>query len=351
MKKKKVIRRSSDIGKQLKRHTRIKGEAKNFKPHKGNLKKLTSTGSTLLDLAISGGVSEKGGIPSGIFVEVFGPSGSGKTVLLCEIAGNIQRKGGELMFHDPEARLNKQFAKIFDLNIEDEEYFTPDTVPEVFSAIRNWEVKDASVVNGVITDSLAALSTDLEMASEEGDKMGQRRAKEFSQELRRTARIIKNKDYLVAASNQIRTTMAGHITKHEAPGGFGIGFYSSVRLRFGTPKKIVTKSSFKGKKIEKVTGVETEVEVFKSSVDDPFRKALLIIDFHYGIDDIRANVRFLRKYLNAYKLNGESLGASEDAAVLFIEKNNLEEELQQEVISLWREIESKFDVQRKPKAR
>lgn len=351
MKKNKVIRRSSDIGKQLKRHTRIKSDGRNFKPFKGNLKNLISTGSTLLDLAISGGVSEKGGIPSGIFVEVFGPSGSGKTVLLCEIAGNIQRNGGELMFHDPEARLNKQFAKIYDLNIEDEEYFTPDTVTEVFSAIRNWEVKDSSIVNGIITDSLAALSTDLEMGSEEGDKMGQRRAKEFSQELRRTARIIKNKDYLVVASNQIRTTMSGHFTKHEAPGGFGIGFYSSLRLRTGAPQKIVTKGSYKGKKIEKVTGVETEIEVFKSSIDDPFRKAPLIIDFHYGIDDIRANVRYLRKYLNAYKLNGASLGTSEDAAVMYVEKNDLEEELQQEVISLWREIESKFDVERKPKTR
>ena len=46
-----------------------------------------STGSTLADLAISGGRIRGGGLPSGILVEIFGPSGSGKTVLLSEIAG------------------------------------------------------------------------------------------------------------------------------------------------------------------------------------------------------------------------------------------------------------------------
>ena len=37
--------------------------------------KLVSTGSTLLDLAISGGTYDEGGLPGGILVEIFGPSG------------------------------------------------------------------------------------------------------------------------------------------------------------------------------------------------------------------------------------------------------------------------------------
>ena len=60
-----------------------------------------STGSTLLDLAISGGRFREGGIPLGILVEIFGPSGAGKTVLLSQLAANVQRMGGKVMFHDP----------------------------------------------------------------------------------------------------------------------------------------------------------------------------------------------------------------------------------------------------------
>ena len=78
-----------------------------------------STGSTLLDLNISGDTFYEGGLPGGIFVEIFGPSGAGKTVLLCQIAGNLFKQGGQILFRDPEARLNTQFAKMFGMIKED----------------------------------------------------------------------------------------------------------------------------------------------------------------------------------------------------------------------------------------
>src|SRR5690606_5284105 len=117
----------------------------------------------------------EGGIPAGILVEIFGPASAGKTVLLCQIAGNIQRTGGQIMFHDPEARLNKQFARMFGLDTEEIKYTTPDTIPQVFEEVRKWE-PEGDGVHGVFADSLAALSTDMEMG-EDGDKMGMRRAK------------------------------------------------------------------------------------------------------------------------------------------------------------------------------
>ena len=42
--------------------------------------KLISTGSTLLDLAFSGGRVRGGGLPGGIMVEISGPSSAGKCV-------------------------------------------------------------------------------------------------------------------------------------------------------------------------------------------------------------------------------------------------------------------------------
>ena len=352
MKRARRVKKEDLLETQMKNHS--KNKPKDKKDQDGNFGTVIPTGSTLLDLAISGKRIHGWGLPGGILVEVFGPSGSGKTVLLSEIAGYVQRAEGKIMFHDPEARLNKQFAQIFDLDVDNMNYSTPDKIPEVFNAIRKWDI-DEKLINGVFTDSLAALSTDMEMDNDDGDKMGMRRAKEFSEELRRTCRLIKNKNLLMVASNQVRVNQnAGpYGQKYVSPGGEAIGFYASLRLRFGMPTKIKEKKSYKGKAIEKVVGVEVEVEVFKSSIDAPYRKAPLIIYFDYGIDDIRANLQYIKKYSESsvYTVNGESVGKSLDQAVEYVEANEMEEELKEEVIDIWNAIENKFEKSRKKKER
>ena len=312
-----------------------------------------STGSTLLDLAISGGRVWGGGLPGGVLVEIFGPSGSGKTVLLSEIAGDVQRKGGEVMFKDPEARLNKQFAQIFDLDTTKMAYSTPNTVPEVFQAVRDWEVKNDSIINGIFADSLAALSTDMEMENKEGDKMGMRRAKEFSEELRKTCRILKESNYLMVCSNQIRENLdAGpYGLKYKSPGGEAIGFYASCRLRTLKPEKIKVRKKTQGKEVSRVIGVNVEVEVFKNSIWKPHRTAPVTIIFDYGIDDIRQNLQFLKDHTKAtvYCIGPDRLSNSMEEAINIVEEDNIQERLRQEVILLWNDIERKFDSQRKPK--
>ena len=313
-----------------------------------------STGSTLLDLAISGGRVRGGGLPGGILVEIYGPSGSGKTVLLSEIAGSIQRRKGEIMFHDPEARLNKQFAKMFGLNLEDSKYSRPNTVTEVFKAVRKWEVKDDTVINGIMADSLAALSTDMEM-EEDTDKMGMRRAKEFSEELRKTCRILAKNNYIMVCSNQIRVNMnAGpYGQKHTTPGGESIGFYASLRLRTKTPEKIKVVKSFAGKKVERTIGVDVLVEVVKSSIWKPHRTAPVSIIFDYGIDDIRQNLQYVKQHTKntMYMVGSFTLAKSLEDSIKQVEEEGLEEALKQEVILLWNKIERSFDSHRKPKKR
>lgn len=342
------------LSSQMKKHL-AKPVVKQSKEYDGNFNLIISTGSTLLDLAISGGRIRGGGIPGGILVEIFGPSGSGKTVLLSEIAGTVQRAGGEIMFHDPEARLNKQFAKLFDLDTDEMNYKTPDTVPEVFSSVRSWKPKSTSVINGIMADSLAALSTDLEMNNEEGDKMGSRRAKEFSQELRRTCRVITQKNYLMVCSNQIREDInAGQFgQRYRSPGGEAIGFYSSLRLRASKPSKIKKKLTIEGKETTRVIGVETEFEVFKSSIWKPYRTATVSILFDYGIDDIRDNLIFLKENnkTTMYCIGDLQLNKSLEKSIQMVESGKLEKKLKNAVIDLWEEIEKQFESERKPKER
>jgi len=321
----------------------------------GSIEIMVSTGSTLLDLAISGTRVRGGGIPTGILVEVFGPSGAGKTVLLSEIAGAIKRNKGDVMFHDPEGRLNNQFAKIFDLDIKTIDYAKTNTIPEVFSQIRGWKPKGK--INGILADSLAALSTEMEMGKDEGDKMGMRRAKEFSEELRKTARILAQSNMLMVCSNQLRVNVgATYGPKYTTPGGEAIGYYASLRLQIKPmlkDSKIKRTEKTNGKDETRVVGITSEITVMKSSVDKPHRIAPLTVLFDYGIDDIRENLKFVKKYKDSstYTLNGEKLAVKLERAIEMIEDDNRAKELKEEVIDLWESIEARFIVNRKPKQR
>ena len=321
------------------------------KEYDGDFAHVVSTGSTLLDLAISGGRVRGGGLPGGVLVEAFGPSGSGKTVVLCQIAGGVQRQGGSIFFRDPEARLNRQFATMFDLDVEEMEIDHPDTIPEVFEPIRKWEPEPEGNLHGVFVDSLAALSTNLELESKDGDKMGMRRAKEFSEQLRKTCRVITEKKFLVVCSNQVRSsgdTYPG-AEKTSAAGGYAIGFYASTRLKFSNPKKIKVTKAINKKEVERVVGVTTEVEVYKNSIWKPYRSAPLTIIFDYGIDNIRENLQYLKKMSGStvYTLGDTKLGKSLDESIRIIEEDGLEKKLEEAVIDLWEEVESLFDSNRK----
>lgn len=338
---------------QMKRKIQSTSKLRRVKKQEGDITKTISTGSTLLDLAISGGRKKGGGIPAGILVEIFGPAGSGKTVLLCEIAGGIKRGGGSTRFNDPEARLNKQFAKLFDLDVDEIEYSQPNTIPEVFLPVRSWN-PEGDAIHGIFTDSLAALSTNLEMDKDEGDKMGMRRAKEFSEELRKTCRILAQKNFLMVASNQLRQDVDPlSFTKYTSPGGLAIGFYSSLRLRLAIIQKIVIKKTVGGKEVKRVVGIRSTVEVFKSSVWSPYRIAPITIYFDYGIDDIRENLQFIKDHTSnkQYAVRGIDIGAAMNKAISVVEEDGLEKKLRKEVIKLWEEIEEKFKVERKPKRR
>jgi len=308
-----------------------------------------STGSTLLDLNISGKRRRGGGIPGGIVVEMYGPSSSGKTALLAEICASAQALGGQSKIQDPEARLDKEYARIYDLKLDPEDYSRPDTVEEVFNAVQIWKPRDPSKINVLGTDSLAALSTELEM-SPKGDKMGMKRAKEFSTGFRKTARLIAQNNWLMLCTNQIRQGDYGETT----PGGMAVAFYSSLRIRVKQEDLVYKEISLDGgKKVKKAVGIESTCFIKKSSIDDPFRECSIFIMFGYGIDDIRGNLQYIKDMTNDAKYqcpDGNSYGPM-SLAIQHIEKDNLEKVLKERTIDLWEEIESRFESKRNPKVR
>jgi len=250
--------------------------------------------------------------------------------------------------------LDKKFSEIFDLDYENINYDKPNTIPEAFLPLYKWKV-DPTKINGYVIDSLAALSTNLEMDDDSGDKMGMRRAKEFSEHLRKGARIVTNNNLLLFCTNQIREKADAQKFERKDinPGGKAIEFYASLILRFSSYSKIVKEVKVSGKPVKRVIGIEVDIEVVKSSIWKPHHVAPVIIYYDYGIDDIRANLQYIKDYSSntMYTINGENLNVSLDKSVKMIEADGREAELREEVIDLWESIESKFAVDRKKKER
>jgi RecA/RadA recombinase len=341
--------------KQLSLAEQVKAKSKSAKEKPEIIEKtknVISTGSTLLDLAISGGIYYGGGIPGGTSVVAYGPSGGGKTALACEIAGSIIRQGGELKYRDSEGRLDAAFAKNFDLDVSKIDLKRTRTVKTTFNDIHKWK-PDVDKINGFVIDSLASLSTEMEL--DDGDKMGMRRAKEFSEELRKCTVPVHEQNIILFCTNQIREKADAqkYERKDINPGGKAIEFYSDLILRFSGIKKIKKEFKFGKKDTKETIGMEALIEVDKSSIWKPHRTAPIIIYFDYGIDDVRANLQYVKDYTgeSTYMVKDIKLGVSLDKAVAMVEEQNLEKKLKKQVIAIWQEYDAATTLKRKRKER
>jgi protein RecA len=313
--------------------------------------KVIHTGSTLLDLNISGGRVRGGGIPGGVLAEIYGGSGSGKTSVLASICANVQHNGGDADIQDPESRLDKEYMEIYGVDIKQAgfTYSRPDTVLEAFTRQRKWYKElSTDVIHVSAIDAVAALSTNLEMENEEGDKMGMKQAKEFSQNLRKAARILGSENIITLFNNQVRQGDNGETT----PCGKAMEFYGSLRIRV-QQKQMIDKTIklSSGKEIKKIIGIESNCYIKKSTIDDPYRSCPLSIVFGIGIDDIRDQLQWYKDMTKETRydvFNGKFYVAM-DKAIQHIEDNNLQKELRERTIDMWEEIEAKFDQKRAPK--
>ena len=276
----------------------------------------------------------------------------------------VPNGAGEALYEDPEGRFDADYARVYEAYINAKNYSMPNTVIEAFEPFYTWKPKNPDVINVIAMDSLAALSTEMELEDE--DKRGQKRAKDFSQEFRKVCRIVKINNWVIAASNQIRENEKGYY----APGGQAPGFYASLRLKikpcfpvFEIIRKVrvgldgkedaydeeedTKKGKDKDKRlITKTIGIMSDVKVFKSTVGSPYRECRVYIVFDYGIHDVMGNLQYMKdltganKYICNYE-TGEGF-MSMDKAINFIAANELEGALREKVIDTWEGIERQF---------
>jgi recombination protein RecA len=321
-----------------------------------NMDNVVSTGSTLLDLAISGRRRRGGGLPGGILTEIYGPSGWGKTSLLGEICASAQSKGGLALIGDAERRMTPEFIKYMGIHITNDNLHYPQTVAEIEALILNAPESGGGAIDVIGVDSTASLMSALE-GTDKGDKRGSTKAKELHSMCRKMKAEVAKKSRLVVFTNQIQDVQDAmpFMPKEKTPGGHAVPFYSSIRMRIGPSgegSKITKMVKIGGNEVKRVIGIRSTVQVIKSSIDAPYRDADVCIIFDYGVDDCRSCLEYIKKMTGqkVYWAVVEETN-SLDAAIKIIEEGNLMEQLREETMNIWEEIEAKFRTERKPKER
>jgi recombination protein RecA len=328
-----------------------------------------STGSLLLDLAISGGKTKYGGLPGGTILEIYGENSSGKTTILGELWGAAQRAKGETKFLEPESKIDVPYLRTFGVDVELKDIIRPATVTEVeyfmigpletsgsgkmSSTKRNIEKAwrpNPERVNYAGLDSIASLASEMEMLR--GDKMGQKKPKDMSEMFRRISDHIARYNILFACSNQVRVSNDDGVL--EPTGGLATSFYTTVRIGLFKGKDLTRDVKLEGQdekhKDILVYGQEVYFYILKNHLDSPRRKGKLRMIFNYGVDDLGTNLEWLSIHGGLPVLDGKQYAAPFPHALKWCEENNLEHEVREHVVERWRKLEA-MRPQRKDKVR
>ena len=283
-----------------------------------------STGSIALDHAL--GV---GGVPIGRVIEIFGPESSGKTTLALHIVAEAQKKGGLCAFIDAEHALDPEYSKKLGVKVKDLLISQPDNGEQAL------EITESLVRSGkievIVIDSVAALTPQVEIEGEMGDRHIGLQARLMSQALRKLTAITAKSKTMVIFINQIRMTIGVMFGSPETtPGGKALKFYSSVRIDIRRIAQI--------KKGEEVIGGRVRARVVKNKVAPPFKKAEFDLIYNEGISKaaeilgLGEKFGIIKKAGASYSYGSTKLGVGYDKARIFLKENpEIEKEITRKI--------------------
>ena len=254
-----------------------------------NVEMLT-TGAALLDCVLGGGY------PVGRIVNIVGDKSSGKTLLAIEACANFaaQYPTGKIFYNEAEAAFDEGYAATLGMPL-DRVQFSEDclTVEKVFedltSRLKSLKKDERALY---ILDSLDALSdqAELDRDIDEGS-FGAAKAKKLSELFRRLVQEVEKKSMLIIIISQVRDNIGVMFgEKHTRSGGRALDFYSSQIIWLSQKGKI--EKTIKG--VKRVIGVDVKALCKKNKVGMPFRDCEFPLRFAFGIDDVGANIDWLR---------------------------------------------------------
>jgi len=326
------------------------------------VKSYLSTGCTILDLAIADRLP--GGFAAGRISHIYGPESSAKSVILQEPLGAAQRAGGFAQLIDQEGTFDFGRAGLFGVDVRSL-FYENQPIPEVakiYDAITIEYLFDYAFQKAIERasdlgkpcalgiDSLSSIPAMKEVESSLGDaSYGTSRPIKLSAGFRKLIGSLHG-DLALLFVDQTRMNI-GMGTKYTVSGGEALKFYASTRVLLEKKKDIENKN-------KKIIGVEVHFKVTKNKIAPPFRSGDFSLIFDYGIDNIRTNIQWLKDNTGGDSTKKSAWftipGAdkkfnSMEEAIEFIEENQLESVLEQEVYNVWKTVYS--TVPRKVKER
>jgi RecA/RadA recombinase len=344
--------------------------------------KLLSTGSTLLNLALS--KHWNGGLLPGTYYWLCGDSDSGKSWLthsiLAEAANNPVFDDYTLIYDDAENGALMDIEQFFGQKLATRcEPPTRDKegnpvysslVEEFYSYVDNltkaekkfiYVLDSMDALDCIASEKLfehnkeviqANLGNTTAAASKLKDSYNMNKAKYNSQNIRRLMSRLRSTGSILIVVTQTRDNVSGFGAPTVAGGGKALKFYSHAQI-WTKPAGVLKKTI---NKIERHVGVTCDVNIKKNRLTGQHCNVQFNIHNTYGIDDLGSCIDYLimegvvnssAKKSVAMNIPQMDLTGTKEKIIMDIEEANRENELRQLVHNTWNDILTKTTLHRK----
>lgn len=340
---------------------------KMLKPKEKKTLRYLNTGSTLLNLAVSGKIN--GGLPIGTYVLFVGDTNAGKSFLskafLAEASINKSLDNYELILDDVERSDFINTEKFFGPKLakriqpprtDSEGRPQPsETVEDLYKNV------DAALKRGpfvYICDSETSLTcrADVKKAEKDDGKGSYNldKPKIHSTNLKRLLGPLERTGSVLVIINQTRDRIGfgSQFDPKTRPGGRALEFYSTVQLWTSIKERIKKRAAGKKRQV----GILCRIRVKRTRVTGRDRTVDIPIYTSSGIDDVGSCINWLIEeghWKGTKEIDGKvdapefQYNGSKEELVKKIEDEGLEKELRAIVAEMWQEIEDACIVARK----
>ena len=259
-----------------------------------DIKEFISTGSSVLDLAISN--RPNGGVAVGRITEINGLESSGKSLIGTHILAETQKKGGVAVYIDTETSVSREWLETIGVDVSKLLYLHVETVEDIFECIESIITKiresDRERLVTILVDSLAGASTKVEMEADfEKDGWATSKAIIVSKAMRKITQMIGRERIALVFTNQLRQKLGVMFgDPWTTSGGKALPFHSSTRIRLKNMGQIKV-----GAKND-VIGMKCRAQIIKNRLGPPLRHADFNLYFDSGIDDMGSWLTVLKDH-------------------------------------------------------